>query len=125
MHIYLFAVCVIEHAVHDVLGQFGFIRVSSSAHPGVNDALIVGALERYLQKTYAVTQRETLSSLFKYCKTRRRHRGEMSGGTNYFLYVYFSMLKENNPNLEDEAKLRVEIAGICSNLDGPKTVIKW
>lgn len=47
----LFAICVIEHAVHDVLSQFGFIRVGSSAHPGVNDALIVCALKWYLQKT--------------------------------------------------------------------------
>lgn len=56
VHIYLFAVCVIKHAVHDVLGQFGFIRVGGSAHPRVNDALIVGALKRYLQKkkTYCI-----------------------------------------------------------------------
>lgn len=50
VHIYLFAVRVIKHAIHDVLGQFGFIRVGGSAHPRVNDALIVGALKRYLQK---------------------------------------------------------------------------
>lgn len=51
MHcIYLLAICVIEHAVHDVLCQFGFIRVGSSAHPRVNDALVVSALKRYLQK---------------------------------------------------------------------------
>lgn len=50
MWVYLFAVCVIKHAIHDVLGQFGFIRVSSSAHPGVNNALIVCALKWHLQK---------------------------------------------------------------------------
>lgn len=55
-HSHLFAVRVIEHAVHDLLGQFGLVGVGSSAHPGVNDALVVGALERYLQETGAVTQ---------------------------------------------------------------------
>lgn len=55
LHVHLFAVGVVEHAVHDVLGQFGFVRVGSSAHPRVNDALIVGALKRYLEKTHAVT----------------------------------------------------------------------
>lgn len=48
MSAHLFAVGVIKHAVHDVLGQFGFVRVGGSAHPRVNDALIVGALKRYL-----------------------------------------------------------------------------
>lgn len=57
IHIYLFAVRVIEHGVHDVLGQFGLIGVSSSAHPGVNDALIVCALKRYLHNTRSITQR--------------------------------------------------------------------
>lgn len=51
VHIYLFTVRVIEHAVHDVLGQFGFVGVGGSAHPGVHDALIVCALKRYLQNT--------------------------------------------------------------------------
>lgn len=49
---YLFAVRFIKHAVHDVLGQFGFVGVGGSAHPGVNDALIVCALKRDLQKNY-------------------------------------------------------------------------
>lgn len=55
VHIYLFTVRVIEHAVHDVLGQFGFVGVGGSAHPGVHDALIVCALKRYLQNTHTVT----------------------------------------------------------------------
>lgn len=49
--IYLFAVCVVEHAVHDVLGQFSLVGVTSSTHPGVNDALIVCAFKWNLQKT--------------------------------------------------------------------------
>lgn len=55
MHIHLFAVGVVEHAVHYVLGQFGLVRVGGSAHPGVDDALVVGALERYLEETNSVT----------------------------------------------------------------------
>lgn len=57
MQAYLFAVCVIKHTIHDVLGQFGFVWVSSSAHPGVNNALIVCALKWHLQKTHNVTQK--------------------------------------------------------------------
>lgn len=49
VHVHLFAVGVVEHAVHDVLGQLGLVRVGGSAHPGVDDALIVGALKWYLE----------------------------------------------------------------------------
>lgn len=47
----LFAVRVVEHGVHDVLGQFGLIGIGGSAHPGVHDALVVGALKGNLQNT--------------------------------------------------------------------------
>lgn len=55
---YLFTVRVVKHAVHDVLGQFGLVWVGGSANPRVNDALIVGALEWYLEKTQAVISLE-------------------------------------------------------------------
>lgn len=48
---HLFAVCVIKHGVHDILSQFSLVGVSSSAHPGVDDALVVCAFKRYLQET--------------------------------------------------------------------------
>lgn len=92
--IYLFAVCVVKHAVHDVLGQLGFIRVGSSAHPRVNDALIVCALKWYLRRIQCYPEpRKPLTNIE--CLKKYLH-------------------------LENEAKLRVEVAGIRSNLDGPK-----
>jgi len=51
---HLLAVRVIEHGVHDVLGQLGLVGVGGSAHPGVDDALIVCALKWYLQVTRGV-----------------------------------------------------------------------
>lgn len=88
--IYLLAVCVVEHAVHDVLCQLGFIRVGSSAHPCVNDALVVGALKRYLQKPKRRTG-------------QHRERGPL-GRKGFVLYVVV-VTNGNNPNLEDEAEL--------------------
>lgn len=85
INIYLFAVRVIEHAVHDVLGQFGFVRISGSAHPRVNDALIVCTLKWYLQKTCSVTQ-EPKTGLHSNIT-----KAEGDGGSNH--------------DLEDEAKL--------------------
>lgn len=79
--IYLFAVRVVEHAVHDVLGQFGLVGVSSSAHPRVNDALIVCALKRYLQKTH------THKSSLNLRTSRSRQWGEIPGGTNCFIVI--------------------------------------
>lgn len=63
--IYLFAVCVVEHAVHDVLGQFGLVGVTSSTHPGVNDALIVCAFKWNLQKNIVKPNRELYLKQFK------------------------------------------------------------
>lgn len=45
---HLFAVGVIKHVVHDVLGQLGLVRVSCPAHPGVDNALVVRALKGHL-----------------------------------------------------------------------------
>lgn len=60
---HLLAVRVIKHAVHDVLGQLSFIGVGGSAHPGVDDALVICALKRYLQKTYVWTEPQELTFL--------------------------------------------------------------
>lgn len=101
---YLFAVCVIKHTVHDVLGQFGFVGVSSSAHPGVNDALIVCALKWYLQKTYTVRQkpkRNLFWSSIKQYKSKVRDRKKLYT----CIVIIVKVLKKKNHNLENEAKL--------------------
>lgn len=108
-YIYLLAVCVIEHAVHDVLGQFGFIRVSSSAHPGVNNTLIVSALKRYLEKTHTVTQNQKgrlFLSLSKHSKSRRQHNREISSGTNYYI-VMIVLQKKITLRMKQNSELRL------------------
>lgn len=91
----LFAVGVVKHGVHDVLGQLGLVGVGGPAHPGVNDALVIRAFERHLKK-----------NVIPFPST--------STGVKRFDFLNLKA------NLEYEAELGVEIAGVGADLDGPE-----
>lgn len=57
--------------IHDVLSQFGFFRIRSSPHPRVDNALVIGALKRDLERKGKKMMEENLFTEETWKKKRR------------------------------------------------------